>query len=266
MSQSSEDVTGHEFGSRGRGVTVSLSLVQKLSVVTSKYWFPRVSTSGLLLGFPPCAQFPEGVLCPELPIFRLRRSTFVRLTFMEKAVSVRGAGTSLGGRLPRASEHGFSAAICILVWCVQSLLGVDAVSGCAGKCLRSNRTTFYIVGMVPFSGFESSYGPALKDYLNNEVGTKYEPRITFDIREARKQVAQTCAAAPAGPPTRTRRDAHVHRRTLQRSYIGLRLRTQDGEEVRETETEREEVRETETERPTHTTPHHTHTHNARTHA
>ncbi len=123
----------------------------------------------------------------------------------------------------------------ILVWCVLSLLGVHAVHGCAGKCLPSNRTTFYIVGMVPFGDFVSSYGPALKHYLDNEVGAKYEPRITFDIRQDKLQVAQTCAAAPGRAPTCTRKDANVHRRTLQRAYIRLRLRTQNGEKVRETE-------------------------------
>jgi len=173
----------------------------------------------------------------------------------EMAVSVRGAGkpgTSGGGKLPRAAENGCSAALCTLVWCVLSLMGVDAVHGCAGKCLRSNRTTFYIVGMVPFGGFVSSYGPALKHYLDNEVGTKYEPRITFDIRQDNLQVAQTCAAAPARQPTCTRTDAHLHRRTLQRAYIRLRLRSQDGEKARETER--------------HTrTSHHMHTHTC-THA
>ena len=188
----------------------------------------------------------------------------------EMMVSVRGAGkpgTSEGGRLPRAAEHGCSAALCILVWCVLSLLGVDAVHGCAGKCLRSNRTTFYIVGMVPFGGFVSSYGPAFKHYLDNEVGTKYEPRITFDIRQDNLQVPQTCAAGPACAPTCTRRDAHVHRRTLQRAYIRLRLRTQDGEKARGTERHTQTSHHTRTHMHAHACTHarararaHTHTH------
>ena len=166
----------------------------------------------------------------------------------EMMVSVRGAGkpgTSEGGRLPRAAEHGCSAALCILVWCVLSLLGVDAVHGCAGKCLRSNRTTFYIVGMVPFGGFVSSYGPALKHYLDNEVGIKYEPRITFDIRQDNLQVAQTFTC----PPTHL----HAKRRARAPTHVAASIYTLAPQNTgrRESETDKKTY--------THITPH-THTH------
>jgi hypothetical protein len=48
----------------------------------------------------------------------------------------------------------------------------------------SNRTTFHVVGKVPFRNFDLIYGPAFSDFLNQEVGSQYDPPITFTIRQA----------------------------------------------------------------------------------
>jgi len=73
-----------------------------------------------------------------------------------------------------------------------------------GRKTRSNRTTFHVVGMVPFPGFVDSYAPALQDYLEREVGTQYEPALKFTIRQDAGAAAYDLA--PFDDPIASARD------------------------------------------------------------
>jgi len=69
------------------------------------------------------------------------------------------------------------------VWLVLCAALTSTAEAQHGRKTRSNRTTFHVVGMVPFPGFVDSYAPALQDYLEREVGTQYEPALKFTIRQ-----------------------------------------------------------------------------------
>ena len=73
--------------------------------------------------------------------------------------------------------------------CALLLLRGGAVGEEAKKVLLSTRTTYFVVGMVPFGDFVSTYGPALKDHLDKVVGVQFEPRVSFEIRQDRAQAA-----------------------------------------------------------------------------
>jgi len=85
---------------------------------------------------------------------------------------------------PAAARPWFLWFLCALL-----LLRGGAVGEEAKKVLLSARTTYFVVGMVPFGDFVSTYGPALKDHLDKVVGVQFEPRVSFEIRQDRAQAA-----------------------------------------------------------------------------
>jgi hypothetical protein len=73
---------------------------------------------------------------------------------------------------------------CFLLLSVSASLSLSLSAHKFPQPPPSNRTTFHVVGKVPFRNFDLIYGPAFSDFLNQQVGSQYDPPITFTIRQA----------------------------------------------------------------------------------
>eukprot|EP00961_Rhodomonas_salina_P101905 1370906-Rhodomonas_salina.1 len=86
---------------------------------------------------------------------------------------------------PSAQKQFRAVMVCKLIFQIAFLSGLMGVvaDGEDNLAIQMPRTV-HVVGMVPYPGenFVRGYSSALKEYLDREVGCKFDPPVNFSLR------------------------------------------------------------------------------------